>query len=111
MKRLMCLLLVTSLLLGLGGCGKPDDGSGGGFRFPIDSEPTALDPQMARDDAAITVLCALFEGLTRLDNDGKVVPAAADWTASEDGLTYTFAIRESYWNTNPVKGKEQPHPG
>lgn len=108
MKRLIGLLLVTCLLLGLGGCGKPDDGSGGGFRFPIDSEPTALDPQMARDDAAITVLCALFEGLTRLDNDGKVVPAAADWTTSEDGLTYTFAIRESYWNTNPVKGKEQP---
>ena len=108
MKRWICLLLAVCLVMGLGGCGKPDDGSGGGFRFPIDSEPAALDPQMARDDAAVTVLCALFEGLTRLDNEGKVVPAAADWTVSEDDLIYTFTIKDSYWNANPVKGKEQP---
>ena len=108
MKKILCLLLAVCLLVGLVGCGKPDDGSGGGFRFSIGSEPSALDPQLARDDAAITVLCALFEGLTRLDNEGKVVPAAAAWTVSEDGLTYTFTIKESYWNANPVKGKEQP---
>ena len=108
MKRILCLGLVLCLLMGVAaGCGK-DDGAGGGFRFPIDAEPSALDPQMARDDAAVTVLCALFEGLTRLDADGKPIPAAADWTVSEDGLTYTFTLRESYWNQNPVKGKEQP---
>lgn len=107
-KRILCLWLALCLLMGFAaGCGK-DDGAGGGFRFPIDAEPSALDPQMATDDAAVTVLCALFEGLTRLDEHGKPIPAAADWTVSEDGLTYTFTLRESYWNTNPVKGKEQP---
>ena len=108
MKKLLCLLLTGCVLIGcLAGCG-PDDGLGGGFRFPVAAEPSALDPQMAPDDAAVTVLCALFEGLTRLDEKGKPVPAAAAWTVSEDGLTYTFTLKESYWSANPVKGKEQP---
>lgn len=107
-KRILSILLVLCLLAGgVSGCGK-NDGTGGGFRFPIPDEPSALDPQMATDEAAVTVLCALFEGLTRLDNDGKAVPAAADWTVSEDGLTYTFTLREGYWNVNPTEGKEQP---
>ena len=107
-KRILSVLLALCLLAGCAaGCGK-DDGAGGGFRFPIDAEPSALDPQMAKDDAAITVLCALFEGLTRLDEGGNPIPAAADWAVSEDGLTYTFTLKDSYWNTNPIKGKEQP---
>ena len=108
MKRILSALLVLCLLAGVAaGCGK-DDGAGGGFRFPIEAEPSALDPQMAKDDAAVTVLCAIFEGLTRLDEGGNPIPAAADWVVSEDGLTYTFTLKGSYWNTNPVKGKEQP---
>lgn len=106
-KRLLCWLVVLLMLIPTG-CKKNKDGLGGGFRFPIAAEPTGLDPQMARDDSAVTVLCALFEGLTRLDGSGKAVPAAADWTVSEDGLTYTFTLRESYWSANPVKGETHP---
>ncbi len=106
-KRLLCLLLVVCLLCpGLTGCGK--DGTGMGFRFPIDREPEGLDPQMATDTASVTVIAALFEGLTRLDADGAVVPGAADWTVSDDGLTYTFTLRDSYWNTLSIKGQETP---
>ena len=108
MKKLLCLLLAVVLAVAPTGCKKNKDGLGGGFRFPIAAEPTGLDPQMATDDAAVTVLCALFEGLTRLDNSGNAIPAAADWTVSEDGLTYTFTLRESYWSKNPVKGETHP---
>ena len=111
-KRLLCALLAVCLLATClcGGCKKKqkDDGKGGGFRFPIAAEPAMLDPQMAQDDASVTVLCALFEGLTRLDEKGKVVPAAATWTVSVDGLTYTFTLKKSYWNTNSVKGETHP---
>ena len=101
-KRLLCALLAVCLLATcLCGCKKKqkDDGKGGGFRFPIAAEPAMLDPQMAQDDASVTVLCALFEGLTRLDEKGKIVPAAATWTVSEDGLTYTFTLFDNYWCT------------
>ncbi len=110
-KRILCLLLAACLAATcLCGCKRKQkgDGSGGGFRFPIGAEPATLDPQMAQDDASVTVLCALFEGLTRLDNNGKAVPAAATWTVSEDGLTYTFTLRESYWSVNAVEGKDRP---
>ena len=108
-KRIGCLVLAVCVIATcLCGCRKKqkDDGKGGGFRFPIAAEPASLDPQMAQDDPSVTVLCALFEGLTRLDNSGKAIPAAATWTVSEDGLTYTFTLRESYWSTNPVEGKD-----
>ena len=107
-RRLLCLLLVLTLMITPTGCKKNTDGSGGGFRFPIAAEPTGLDPQMATDDSAVTVLCALFEGLTRLDSNGRAIPAAADWTVSEDGLTYTFTLRDSYWSVNSVKGEIHP---
>lgn len=108
MKKLLCLLLAVCLTVTMAGCKKNKDGTGGGFRFPIAAEPSALDPQTATDDSAVTVLCALFEGLTRLDNNGQAVPAAADWTVSEDGLVYTFTLYDSYWSINTVKGETHP---
>ncbi len=99
MKRLTAALTAACLwlCLGLTGCG--DDGTGKGFRFPLEGEPVGLDPQMATDTASVTVLCALFEGLTRLDADGTVSPGAATFAVSEDQKTYTFTLKESYWST------------
>lgn len=106
-KRLLCLLLCVALLCPLlTGCG--DDGTGGGFRFLIDAEPKGLDPQMTTDAPAVTVMGALFEGLTRLDTAGNPVPAAADWTVSEDGKTYTFTLKEAYWTALSIKEQETP---
>ncbi len=104
MRRTAALFLIVCLLCGgLWGCG--DDGSGKGFRFPLAAEPKQLDPQVSTDPASVTVIAALFEGLTRLDAAGQVIPGAADWTVSDDGLTYTFTLRESYWSTMSRKGE------
>lgn len=106
-KRLLCVFLIGCLLCaGLTGCG--DDGTGKGFRFPIDAEPQGLDPQMATDAASVTVIASLFEGLTRLDAAGTVVPGAADWTVSEEGTVYTFTLRDSYWTTLSLRDQQTP---
>ncbi len=58
-------------------------------------EPETLDPQRARTDGAFNVLRDLFEGLTSIGPDGEPRPAAAEsWQVSEDGLEYTFRLRE-----------------
>ena len=67
--------------------------AGRSFYFPLDAEPRQLDPQVSTDRSSMTVAAALFEGLTRLDENGKAVPAAAQWTVSEDRMTYTFTLR------------------
>ena len=107
MKRITALLLATCLLLCLSLCGCGDDGTGKGFRFPLDAEPKGLDPQTATDTASITMIAALFEGLTAI-TDGQVQDAAATHTVSADGLTYTFTLKESYWSTLSVRDVETP---
>ena len=60
-------------------------------------EPPHLDPTAGAAAAIDEVVYAnLFEGLTRIDSDGNVQPALAkDWTVSQDGLIYTFTLREN----------------
>ena len=106
MKRITGLLAAVCLLLSLCLCGCGDDGTGMGFRFPLEAEPKGLDPQTATDPAAVTVIATLFEGLTAINQNGDVVDAAATHTVSDDGRTYTFTLKESYWSTLKIKGEE-----
>ena len=59
-------------------------------------EPPNLDPTAGAAAAIDEVVYAnVFEGLTRFGPDGSVRPGLAEsWTVSEDGLTYTFKLRE-----------------
>ncbi|MCC5795209.1 MAG: peptide ABC transporter substrate-binding protein, partial [Chromatiales bacterium] len=60
------------------------------------AEPNSLDPHIATGAAAAPILYDLGVGLTTLDAEGRVVPGAAEsWTVSEDGLVYTFTLREN----------------
>ncbi len=59
-------------------------------------EPPHLDPTEGAAAAIDEVVYAnLFEGLTRIGENGAVLPALAEnWVVSDDGLTYTFELRE-----------------
>ena len=59
-------------------------------------EPPHLDPTSAAAGAIDQVVYSnIFEGLTRFSSDGSVIPGLAEsWEISEDGLTYTFKLRE-----------------
>lgn len=58
-------------------------------------EPTGLDPTIAAPVAIGQVTWQnIYQGLVRLDRDGKVQPQLAEsWSVSADGLTYTFKLR------------------
>ena len=59
------------------------------------SEPESMDPQTARTDGASNIVRDLFEGLTALGPEGDIVGAAAkSWTIDEQGLVYTFVLRD-----------------
>eukprot|EP01133_Synstelium_polycarpum_P030621 gene30621-38085_t len=55
-------------------------------------EPPHLDPTAGAATAIGEVVYAnVFEGLTRINAKGAVLPALAEsWTVSDDGKTYTF---------------------
>ncbi|MBS29396.1 MAG: ABC transporter substrate-binding protein [Alphaproteobacteria bacterium] len=58
-------------------------------------EPPHLDPSAGAAGAIdATVYANLFEGLTRIDENGAVQPQlATSWTVSDDGLVYTFKLK------------------
>ncbi|MBE9638364.1 ABC transporter substrate-binding protein [Salipiger mangrovisoli] len=59
-------------------------------------EPAGLDPTVGSPVAAGQVTWQnIFEGLVTIDRDGALQPQlATSWEISEDGLTYTFLLRE-----------------
>lgn len=80
-------------------------GDGSTLNLRIASEPSTLDPQDRLSDNLGIIYSLVYEPLVRLTADGETAAAQAeDWTVSDDGLTYTFTLREdNYWsNGDPV---------
>lgn len=58
-----------------------------------------LDPRIGTDRTSSIVIKMLYEGLLSHNAQGELVLAAAKaYSVSEDGLTYLFSLRESYWS-------------
>ena len=50
------------------------------------TEPDSIDPQLARMEAAMTILRDCYEGLISMAADGSIIAGAAEsWSVSEDG--------------------------
>ncbi len=65
------------------------------LRIGNGGEPETLDPHRYNLRLEETILNDLFVGLTTFDARGNIVPGAAErWSVSEDGLTWTFQLRE-----------------
>ena len=68
-------------------------------------EPTSFDPSVGFNAVSWSALNNIMEGLTRLSKDHLAVEATAEKIdVSDDGLTYTFTIRENakWSNGDPV---------
>ncbi|MBT8107360.1 MAG: peptide ABC transporter substrate-binding protein [Gammaproteobacteria bacterium] len=102
MKSLRSIALATTLLC-VAACGGSGGESGPGNTLDrgLPSDPETLDQHKARSTQAAEVLRDIGEGLLGYSAAGELEPAAAErWEISEDGLTYTFHLREGLrWST------------
>ncbi len=70
-----------------------------------DTDPATLDHHLTSTVSEANILRDLYEGLVTYNAAGEVIPSAAEsWDISEDGLTYTFHLREDgkWSNGDPV---------
>ena len=65
------------------------------LRVNLTSFPDMIDPQKSSFNNEISHLRQMYEGLTRLNENLEVVPAAAEsWEFNEDGTEVVFNLRE-----------------
>ena len=72
------------------------------FHYNEVNNITSLDPAFARNQSNIWAVNQVFSTLIQLDDSLKVRPCVAKkWTTSDDGLTYTFTLRNDvYFHDN-----------
>lgn len=136
-KRIVALTLAVLMGASLAACGSSSSGSAGSSAAPaadstgstaaagsteagsvtassddlnimLETPVESLDPQQATDGTSFEVIADYTDGLYQMDKDGKAVPAlAADTKVSDDGLTYTFTLKDAKWsNGTPVTAKD-----
>lgn len=74
---------------------KDAPGRGGVLKEGVVGYPSFINPILSISDSGKDLSTLLYSGLMRLDEKGNIVPDLAEsYTISEDGLVYTFKIRE-----------------
>ena len=60
------------------------------------SDPPTLDPHIAQDSTSASIILELYSGLVTLGTDLQIAPDLAEsWTISDDGMKYTFTLRDN----------------
>lgn len=98
MKKFFIVLLSSFLLL-FSGCveEKVDNISKNKpyIAYNINSFPQNFLQFNNKESVGKDLIYALFDGLVTMDKSGEIVPSLAkNWEVSEDGITYTFHIKE-----------------
>lgn len=91
MRKLLTIALAVLLLVGACALAAAE----AKITFQMGEEPQSMDPTLNDYSSGSYALQSLFRGLYKYAPDGSLVPAMAEgYTVSEDGLTYTFKLRE-----------------
>lgn len=113
MKKLYLLLLLALVALGgvVASCDKPgnDGPQVSTLQRGINTDPESIDPHKARSTQAGDVLRDIGEGLLSYSSDGTLVGGVAEsWSLSDDGLTYTFKLRDNarWSNDDPLTAED-----
>lgn len=115
MKKVLALVLALAMVLSLAACGgssssstttsdssaaattdgSTSDGDTTTLNINLASEPDYLDPALNSSVDGGCLAVNSFEGLMTYSADGELVEGCAEsYTVSDDGLTYTFTLRE-----------------
>lgn len=109
--------MLLTLTVALGGCsGDKEDGdsekvkvsdtaAASHITIGIPQDLDSLVPSLSQGAGTQEILYNIYEGLYKPDSEGNLIPAvASDYTMSEDGLLYTFTLRDGikFHNGNPV---------
>lgn len=110
-KKLLTLALAMTLSISLVACGgakstsnnsngtQTTQGSDKTLKVQFDVEIASMDPQIATDGTSFEAIAAVTEGIYSVDKAGSPILAAAESAEkSEDGLTYTFKLRDAKWS-------------
>ena len=114
MKKLHVILLLVAclaafLVLNYGSEPTVEEPSVATLNRGLLSDPESIDPHKARSTQAAEVQRDIGEGLMTYSATAELVGGVAEsWSISEDGLTYTFRIRETArWSNGDAVTAEQ----
>ena len=98
-KKLFCTALCLILTITIfAGCSSNNDKID--FIYPFSGDIKSFDPQIAKTADEFLLVENCFEGLVRVNDNGKVQAGVAKtWEISNGGKTYTFHLRQgAKWN-------------
>ena len=107
LSLILCAAMICTALLGAVGCGKRDPNDKGAtilMYLAADPSNLNLDPaKLIYSHEAIKFIGLIFEGLTKFDENGKVVKGMADkWTFEEDPehgvYKMLIELKETKWS-------------
>lgn len=109
MKYAKFLMIFVFSIVTLAACSGDSESSEKILKVAKDTELASMDQHIATDGLSFEVIAATIEGLYTSDADGNAIPAIAkSYDVSEDGLVYTFHLREdAKWsNGDPVMAND-----
>ena len=104
--KLLAIFAALMLATACGPATKPDTGQT--LRVGNQAEPQSLDPAKVMGSWDGRIATAMFQGMLARNAKGEPVPGMAEsWTTSEDGLTWTFKLRDATWSDSvPVTAQD-----
>lgn len=101
-RKIFSALLIGVSTLALASCGGRGDEADSGrvvMHRGNSLEPLTLDPHKASGTWENNIIGDMFIGLFTEDADANPIPGMAEsWTVSDDGLVWTFTLRDSVWS-------------
>lgn len=99
MKKLIAVFACVMMLFGMTGCGSASSSSASVLNFTSELDIISMDSTKAEDGMSFDAIHAITDGLMGTDKDGKIVEKlSASYEVSDDGLTYTFTLKDAKWS-------------